>query len=779
MMRMCRKVSGSLLVAAALFLPAPADAQCPDGTPPPCRARTPAATPARSALALDDRTWIVVPFDNLAQSQEIDWLRAASVNLLYLDMSRWRDIRVVDDERVADLMREVPEARGASRLSLAAALAVARRAGAGRLVMGDLLKVGTRIAVVAKVFDVRGGRRLQSVREEASAQDSLIATFGRVARGILGVAPPSGENVGVIGTSSVAAYQEHLAGVHALNQFDLPEARRRFGRSLQFDSLFALPHYKMSVVIGWENLSDPQRQVHADAAVRLGNVLPPRERALVGALRKFSVGDFAGACVDYSALARADSGDVEALYGVGECAFHDESLEPIAGDSSRLQFRGSWNRSIRAFRRVLRLDPGNYLAFQHILDMLGAELRSGCVRAVADNACRGSAVDYTAVVRRDADTLVMVPAHTALETPAFAIQMDEAVRTNARKRNLEEARAMAEEWVAIAPHVARAHTSLGHVYVLLGRYTDAESQFRLATGDFPPAEAFGIFLDKLEIAIRRDRGAEALKLLDSAERAYEGKARPGNVTLGLALANAMVGRLAQFDSFASGMGIPPIISRYYYHAVRGMLTGVGTDSIVAMERAAFNLLAQSPMGRAQATSLISPSLLFGLRYPRESWPEIVVDPNDKSTLGGLALRPVVALARRDTQQLRQAARTLDSAAATPGGGVTHIIAGIIAFQSYMILRDSAAALRQLRRVLDTTFANVPITASLTQSGFGTGGVMWPRALLERADLAGALGFRDEARQSYRRFLDLWAGADPEFAPLIARVRKSYAAVGGT
>ena len=66
-------------------------------------------------------------------------------------MSKWHDIRVIDDERVADFIREVPEAR-AGTLTLQSGIAVARRAGAGKLVMGDLLKLGSRTQDPGKVF---------------------------------------------------------------------------------------------------------------------------------------------------------------------------------------------------------------------------------------------------------------------------------------------------------------------------------------------------------------------------------------------------------------------------------------------------------------------------------------------------------------------------------------------------------------------------------------------------------------------------------------------------
>ena len=142
-------------LACSLLTGTDAWAQCADGSPPPCRSTTVASAPRRANPPLDDRTWIVVPFDNLRNAQDVDWLRGASVNLLYLDMSRWRDIRVIDDERVADLLREVPEARNATKLDLSAGIAVAKRAGAGRLVMGDLLQLGNRTTVTAKVYIIQ------------------------------------------------------------------------------------------------------------------------------------------------------------------------------------------------------------------------------------------------------------------------------------------------------------------------------------------------------------------------------------------------------------------------------------------------------------------------------------------------------------------------------------------------------------------------------------------------------------------------------------------------
>ena len=90
------------LLPMLAVIAAPLRAQCPDGTPPPCAGAKTAVPVRRANPPLDDRAWIVLPFDNTTRAPDIDWLRDASVELLYLDLSRWNDIHGVDARRVAD-----------------------------------------------------------------------------------------------------------------------------------------------------------------------------------------------------------------------------------------------------------------------------------------------------------------------------------------------------------------------------------------------------------------------------------------------------------------------------------------------------------------------------------------------------------------------------------------------------------------------------------------------------------------------------------------------------
>jgi tetratricopeptide (TPR) repeat protein len=772
----CRRSSlRRLAIVSAMALPAVrAEAQCADGSPPPCRSATVAAAPARRVNPpLDDRAWIIVPFDNLAKNSEVEWLRAGSVNLLYLDMSRWKDIRVVDDERVADLVREVPEANNATTLSLNAGLAIAKRAGAGKLVMGDLLKLGNRTAVTAKIFDVRTGNRLRSVREETANPDSVMPMFGKLARRILNVAPPAGANVGTIGTSSVAAYQEYIAGVEAHNKFDVRESRRRLEQALQLDSTFALAHYKLSVLGGWDNSPGNVRRQHAEAAARLGTTLPARERALIAGHLQQASGEWTRACVTYSGLVKQDSSDVEALYGLGECLFHDVTIEAVGGDTTRLRFRSDWQSAIRAFDRVLQLDPTYHLAYQHIIDALVADRHpNACFYSEPSAQCR----PHTAFLVRVGDSLVATPTAIPADSAKLRRQAEEYMASRSRRRNLAAAHAVATRWLESSPNEPQARRGLTFVLLHQGRVQEAAQQVALIQGAGSFAEELRTLLVRIELATKMGRAKEAIRLYDSIRVASIPVPNNNPPTFGSAVAGygPAFGRMVEFDSLltATSRSQPAGFVRYQHAVLHTGRTGIAHDSLLSTERAIFDQIVAA-RGAFSATRQLAPAMSLTLRVPRQLWPALDTTVKDRR-----ALAPI-AMSLGDTSRLRAAARSLESfITASAAAGMADSAFAVTAADAYLILRDSVSALRVLQVSLDSL---IPVTSLFPlQGGQGQSIVYYvPRMMLMRADLAAALGRKEEARTWYTRFIDLWSTAIPELQPIVERARQALAALGGS
>ena len=750
--------------AAVVLIPfATAEAQCPDGSAPPCRGASAPATARRVNPPLDDNTWIVVPFDNLAKSEDTEWLRSASVNLLYLDMSRWRDIKVVDDERVADLLRETPEAAASSNLSLNAGLAVAKRAGAGKLVMGDVLKLGNRTTVTAKIYDVKSGQRTRSVREDAAVADSVMPLFGKLAQKILNVAPPAGTTLGAVGTTRVDAYQSYLAGVTALNHFDLKEARRHLTQALTLDSTFALAHHKMSIVVGWAATGEPAQLRHAEAAARFQTGLPARERTLITGQLLQAKNEWNKACEVYSTMVRADSSDIEAMYGLGECLYHDQI---VVGDTTQMRSGANWQQSIRAFTRVLTLDPQYHLAYQHIIDALTTE-RVNRAHCPESGRCRQVQGFNTRLRDSLANTVVFLT-----DTAKLRQQHEQYVATRSKLRNLAAAHEIAEQWARVAPNESRAQIALATVKMAQGDIVGADAILSRINEFDSMIEQLRVMLFRMEASYKLGRTGVAARLYDSARTARI--PIPGNTALlfGNAISGygPAFGRLTEFDSLmASNLrNAPPQVAPYQYNLLR-LLAGMPSDSMAQVERALFDFT-KANRGAAAATRTIAASLRLGLRLPRASWPEL------DTTVKDLQLRPAIALMPGDTAMLRASARALDStlrAMVQIAGNDSGFTA--VAAEAYLALRDTAAALRTLRFGLDTAAATAQYFPMQSQGL--TSATLAPRIMLLRADLAAATGMKDEAREFYRRFIDAFMFASPELKPLVDRARQARAALG--
>lgn len=760
---------------AALFLLAltvTASAQCPDGSPPPCKGAgggSSLITARRINPPLDRRAWIVVPFGNVMKAPELEWLRDASVNLLSLDMGRWNDVRVVPDKRVGDLVRELPASRSDAPLTLGDGLAIARRAGAGMLVMGDFFRLGKGARVVANVFDVRTGAKLRSAVQQAAEQDSLLTAFAPLARTVLAVPPPADAKVGDLGTASLEAYQAYLLGVKAMHRFDLLEARKQLTRALTLDSTFALAHLELSDVLeyGEANPNGPEMRAHALAASRLGTRLPFRERTLIEARVAGAMGERSRACDILRPLVARDSTDIQALFALGECAYHDDVVQAAANDTVG-NFLGSWNLALRSFSRVLELDPGYYVVFEHILDMLGATQRPACARASPSAPCGR----WLAVVLRGGDSLETVA--TPMSSDAFYRQVESSAAHKPRVASLERARLLAQRWVDADTASERARYGLGRVLLNLGDIKGADAQFQHLPTRATPDNAIPLRI-RVDVAIKQGRAVEARALFDSLVKAIPDV--PG-IMFQRGSMEIAFGRMSRLNRglAARGEQFGPAAGAYLRLLPQALL-GMPSDDLGPAELA-WSAAMRDPCDRGCRLVRLTASLAYSLRARRSAWPSGL-----DSGLRDGRLQPAQALATRDTAQLRAAIASLESGARRNIGMAWPEFAySVIAADGYLLLHDSASAQRMVRFYVDSAMPVTPLALGFVAADSAASttlapGAIFSRMMLLRADLAAARGSKDEARTWYLRMLDLWADADAALQPTVSRIRAALAALG--
>ena len=768
---------GSLLRALAAagitLCAARADAQCPDGTPPPCRGATVTAIARRANPALNARTWIVAPFGNVTRSPDLEWVRDASVNLLTLDLGRWTDVNVVSDKQVGDFVRELRAGRSVESLTLGDGLTMARRAGAGMLVMGDVFKLGRGARIVATVFDVRSGARVRTITQQAVDQDSLLTAFTPLARGVLAVPPPPNARAGELGTHSLDAYQSYLLGVHALNRFDLAGARAHLARALAHDSAFALAHFQLSLALSWSEgtVSGNENRVHALAAQRLGASLPPRERALISARLASANLDYARACEILSPLAARDSSDVQVLYEMGECAYHDNTIVPGATDTIPGTLRWGRNTSLRALQRVLEQDPSFHLAFYHILGILRETDLLSCLRTAPDAKCTW----WLGAVLRDAkgDSLVvrLLPDTGTNRQGWFLRQRAQSARERPAIANLKKARQIAEDWVAADSTSAAARYGLASVLLSQGDLAGADAQLRRVSTLARAGDYIELRM-RMEIAAKLGRAVEARAWFDSLVKAIP----DGPTTnIGRGSLELLFGRTSRATTglTAAAQRIGPEAVAYAREVPMALL-GLPRESAGQAEAAYWGAMRDTATcGTRCRVTRLQGTLWFAQRATRPDWSAFapLVD-----TLADSRFAFARALSRGDTAALRRAAVTHDSIArGNVDMGWSEYNSAVLAADGYLVLHDSAAALKVARFYVDTALVTSAISNGAVTGMFLPS--LWPRMMLLRADLAAAAGSKEEARTWYARVLDLWATADMEVQPTTTRIRAALAALG--
>jgi serine/threonine-protein kinase len=377
---------------------------------------------------------MVLPFDNLRDDGELAWLQDGSVSMLTLSLSQWNDLTVVDADRLRDLLARTEHREGPIGLELARRMA--REAGVWTVVLGNYTRQGDSLVVVARTYDVATGQRVDLAQASGAGLGDVRPLFDELARRLLHISAGAEVRVAALSTVttwSLEAYRAYLTGATHLHRWELAEAETQLRRAITLDTSFALAHFRLALTRGWRyGESDPVTQDALARASRHAERLPDRERQMILAYRSMIESDFARSELLYGQLLARDSSDADAWYGLGDALFHDPGRN----------YATTRTQALRAFRRVIALDPRYVLAYEHA------------------NAILAEAADREpelALVGPDS----LAPTKGSGGTPA----LDEPTRWAAIARARAEALALAQAWVDAQPQTPRAHLALYGVHL--------------------------------------------------------------------------------------------------------------------------------------------------------------------------------------------------------------------------------------------------------------------------------------------------------------------------
>ncbi len=695
---------------------------------------------ARDADAEVDprRSFLVVPFRNLTGSQELDWLREGSVNMLTFSLGQWGDLAIVGFERTLDLLR-ARDAGGEVGVGLELAREIAREAEAGTVLMGTISRQADSLVIDAEAYDARSGRRVQRVRVADAAEADPRSLFDALATELLDVAGlqqfAARKGIAASTTTSLEAFRHYVDGVRLLTSWRIEQADSAFARAIAIDSTFALAHYKRALARGWGEQSDVQARIAmARAAVRHAERLPERERTLIEAQLYFTEGDYRAAEERYARLVARDSSDAEAWYGLADAYYH-------GGSDAGL---GHFTRSLRAFDRALELDPTLHLAYAHEVDLLGFAAEPS---------------SYFVLV---GDSIV------AFRTPEQLAAIGDSARIAELRRGAgQRAVRIARQWMVSDPRASRAHLALANAQIAAEDYQGAAATLESAMRDPETADPAMPFL--LAVTRMRAQRADALPALREAlasnaeGQAIRSSSQAAQALLGSMTVAAYAGSPSQLarvlelfeDAFPE---IPdasrPLPVRDVSRPIHAMLrVAMGDDSpevramvdeslaaIAALERTD-SLYYRRIRGEAQSLPYTAYLVFRDDRYKAtyERWAN-----GPSPTLGAIA-----AVAAGDTAR----ARALAAGFRGPVGAAAPFTTAL------RVVGEATALIElgELEAALETLEAFDP--RAFSHRGPDPRWAFWPRTILLRGTIYERLGRRDEAADAYRRFIELWGHAD--------------------
>jgi DNA-binding SARP family transcriptional activator len=415
-----------------------------------------------NAEGVNASVYIVLPF---AQRGASPVTPDQAELLLHDAFSRWTDLQLVDAQRARDLL-----SRSGPPQNLREARRIARQAGAGKLVWGEITPLGDSILVRGALYDVtRGGDPVQAgtIRVGRDLR-GVSARFGSLAWSLLG---RTGDAGGATGTTSLAAWQAYQRGRLAMSRWELERAGTELEQAVSLDPGYAAAHLWLAQAVAWGNLpGNPNWRDNAARAVADSAELSARERLLAGALVALGEQRYPDACASYERLVARDSSDFAAWFGIGECTRDNQIVVPDPSSRSGWRFQSSYHRAVQAYSRALRTIPSSHLAFRgagfaRLNELLRTDegmLRTGYRRE--GTAVRG----FAAYPSLEGDTLAFVP----WPMEAVAAVRPETVppsRRAASQYNRKEMRRITLEWARAFPQSADAHEALAMALEALGQ----------------------------------------------------------------------------------------------------------------------------------------------------------------------------------------------------------------------------------------------------------------------------------------------------------------------
>jgi tRNA A-37 threonylcarbamoyl transferase component Bud32/tetratricopeptide (TPR) repeat protein len=720
--------------------------------------KVPSLRNAFFASQLDSTRVALLPFAGTAPSAERDRVS----NGLYASLSEWRGLDLVSDQDVAEAAEAGPPT------STRAAVALAKRLGAGRFIWGQI-SADDPSHPRAQLYDATSALPIRSIRLDETTDRSA---FTLAARELLEIPDrPIAADGGDGKTTSYPAWKEYGRGHVAFWNGDFVMAEKNYRNAVNADQGFGPAHLWLAQTLALrphDSRGDWREQLAQALTAPSG--LSERDRMIGAALGRMADRRYAEACANYSALNRADSLDFIALYGLGECQALDSLVVRLSSSPSGWGFRSRYSDAANAYMRALRVNP-------HAQSMLPFARLQELLPTASTKTRQGRSIDgevfaaYPALIR---DTVVFVPYPLAEFATLPAIQTA-ATRNAALQANLDILLDFTSEWTRRSPSSSPAFQALADVLEARGEIVGSRPGGVSAMDAVATARRVAATTRESRLAASKEvwlrfkqgQFARARLLADSLLATAPPRRDEAATLIGLAALTGKIGRTAEFaritnDYAATTAKLPVPIRDASALFFAFAALGICSDTTRAIERRLDEQLGH----------FVAESQEQQLKRAVKARPLSMLAPctAGKSSLrveagSSRLLKLQQAFARGDPRALGSLLDAVSSDAKTqrPGDVSLDFTYQVAWLRSAM--GDTTGAVRQLDRSLGAlpSLSAESLRDAATAAAAG-------RAMMLRAELANALGEVEVRRKWAQAVADLWATADPPLQGTVSRMR---------
>jgi len=311
--------------------------------------------------APDPATVAVVPFRVASADPALYYLREGMLDLLAAKLTGEGGLRATDPRQLLDAWRKAGGSES-DELSRDDDLALARRLGAGRLLLGDVVGTPNRIVLTASLLGSAHGDSIAKLSVEGPP-DSLAWLVDHLAARLLAETSAEGAARSTSLTStSLPALRAYLDGQAKIRRVDVVGAAKDFERALDADSTFALAALGLRMASSWYGEATLQQR-GLDIAWRERARLSQRDQAALLAVAgpRYPEAPTAQELLQTRQRYVELSPDrADAWYLLGDHAFHYGWVLNVPNPEER---------ALESFRRASEIDSSYVVGYVHALPL--------------------------------------------------------------------------------------------------------------------------------------------------------------------------------------------------------------------------------------------------------------------------------------------------------------------------------------------------------------------------------------------------------------------------